>query len=68
MYRDEGGRHTYSRERDRSLQKKRELAQSAVLTHILGWLPENVTHAPSVPQAVIQDSDNAHEQRVAGTL
>lgn len=37
-------------------------------THILRWLPQNVTHAPAVPQAMVQDSDNAHEQRVTGTF
>lgn len=40
----------------------------AAQTHILRRLPQNVTHAPSVPQAVVQDSDDAHEQRVAGAL
>lgn len=41
---------------------------SAVPTHILGGFPQDVPHAATIAQAVVEDRDNAHEQSVTGTF
>lgn len=37
-------------------------------SHLLGRLPEHVTHAAPTPQPVAQHGDNAHQQRLARVL
>lgn len=47
---------------------QRKGVPGAVPTHILGGFPQDVPHAAAVAQAVVEDGDDAHEQRVTGTF
>lgn len=47
---------------------QRKEVPGAVPTHILGGFPQDVPHAAAVAQAVVEDGDDAHEQRVTGTF
>lgn len=38
------------------------------ITYVLGWFAENVSDSSSVPQSVVQHSDDTHQQSVARSL